>query len=111
MIPNIQTLDHVDTVLGRLPQWRGGERVRVLEACRRRLHILSVSHKITAVQFKEYNAKVLPKLAEAKRRRALARRNEASHIMIAQVTGPHGPMYQGWYSAAVLGYGKLQSRF
>ena len=81
----------------------------VLEACKKRLHILITSRKITAAQLKEYNAKVLPKLAAAKRRQAEAKKAEASRVMTGQIMGEHGEMYQGWYTTAVLGYGQLQS--
>ena len=66
-VPNIQTLEHIDTVLRRLPAWRGRRRVRVLEACARRLTVLRRAQVIDAGVLKEYRQKVLPKLAQAKR--------------------------------------------
>lgn len=102
MIPDIRSLKHVDTILQRLPQWRGGERVRVLEACARRLTVLRRANKISAAELKEYRGKVFPALAEAKRRHAIARKSKAQKVFLGHVTGEHAAVYQMWYNAQVL---------
>lgn len=99
MIPNIRTLEHVDVVLRRLPQWRGKTRVQVLEACSRRLIILRRANKISAAELKDYRGRVLPKLAEAKRRHAVARKSKAQRIFLGHVTSEHSSVYQMWYNA------------
>jgi len=108
MIPDVRTLEHVDVVLRRLPQWRGAARVRVLEACSRRLAILHRARKISAVELKEYREKVLPVLAEARRRHAVARRAKAERLFSHHIAGENAAVYQKWYNAQVLG-GQLQS--
>ena len=106
MIPNIRTLAHIDTVVNRLPQWRGDERVQVLEACKRCLHRLRTMKQIDAATFKAYNTKVLPKLAKAKILQHGRLKAAADKLAVAQMLS--GPEYQAWYNAAVLGYGQLQ---
>ncbi len=107
MIPNIRTLGHIDTVIRRLPQWRGDERTQVLEACKRRLLILRRTDQIDAETFKRYNAQVLPKLAEAQIAKRERDKAQADLVAVDQMTGEHAAIYQAWYNVAVLGYGQL----
>lgn len=76
-IPNIRTLAHIDIVLGRLPAWRGKQRVRVLERCERRLSILHQAGAINAVKLAAYREKVLRPLAVARQQQVLVEQQEA----------------------------------
>jgi len=77
MIPRILTLDHIDTVIRRLPAWRGKSRVRVLKACAHRIKVLLMAKKITAEQAANYRTKVLPRLKSAQRRQRVAEQKQA----------------------------------
>ena len=66
-VPNVQTLENIDYVIGHLPAWRGRRRVRVLEACARRLTIMRQAQVIDVATLKAYRQKVLPRLTKARR--------------------------------------------
>lgn len=67
--PKIDTLEKIDTVLRRLPTWRGKQRVQVLRDCMKAIDVMHQAGKITVDQATEYRSKVYQPLAHAGARR------------------------------------------